>query len=394
MTFPGAAGPDSVYLQSWGGLALVFVYYVTATIFLHWTSLRAVSVTRYEPPSGISPALAGYLFENGRCERAFAATLVSLGVKSYLEIQQNKDWFKFKRLREADNSLAPEEAVALSEIFDTGNDTYKFGVAEHSQIFLAFGRVEKSLHESAEPRFISSHNLIWGIGVVSLALLAGRLFVFEPIAMVRPARGTFAMLAFTTGLGGFCLFGALRAWSATFRRVATYLPNSKGPKRPLGWNDMFPVWLSAGAIVPFGLLAVVISVRFAVFVVASALVAVGFRNILKAPTSTGRKLMSDLLGFRNFLERAEGDQMTQENESGVTPRVLRRYSAYGVALDVERGWGEEFTEDLLEMLQFDKAVATGGPPVPRDSSPVEDRLSTDNFFDDDSIIQLNLGSRK
>ena len=46
MTFPGAAGPDSVYLQSWGGLALVFVYYVTAAIFLHWTSLRAVSVTR------------------------------------------------------------------------------------------------------------------------------------------------------------------------------------------------------------------------------------------------------------------------------------------------------------------------------------------------------------
>jgi hypothetical protein len=34
-----------------------------------------------------------------------------------------------------------------------------------------------------------------------------------------------------------------------------------------------------------------------------------------------------------------------------------------VALDVEHGWGEEFVENLLEMIQFDAAYSAG-PPSP------------------------------
>jgi hypothetical protein len=388
MTFSVNDASTPAYLQAWGGLAIVFFYYVAATIILHWTRVGVVAVTKYEPP-GLSPGVAGYLFENGRRERAFAATLVSLAVKGYIEIRQKSDWFTFKRLREPDESLAPEEFASLSEIFSGGIDVYKFDGREHSRVFLAFQKFEKIVNGIADPSLISSHRLIWAIGVGCLVIVAGRLWVFLSFVVDRSLENSIFFLSLTTGVGGFCLVGALRAWPATLRKLASFLPNSKGPKRPLGWNDMFPVWLTASASLAFGFLAVVMSLRFATFIVACALLGFTFRHALEAPTAKGRKLLSELWGFRDFLSRAESDRLDRDNEAGLTPKVFQRYIAYAVALDVERGWGEQFAEDLLEMIQFDQAIAFKGPPLPDIESIV-----TRDLGEDDSIIQLNLGSRK
>ena len=109
--------PDSVYLQSWAVLAIVFVYYLVATVIVQWTRKRTIEMTRYYPPEGISPGLAGYLYQNGRSERAFAAAVISLIAKRHLEIEKTKDWFTFKHLHAPDTSATPEESATLSEIF-------------------------------------------------------------------------------------------------------------------------------------------------------------------------------------------------------------------------------------------------------------------------------------
>ena len=98
MTLAGADAPDSVYLQSWAVLAVVFVYYLLATLIVQWTNKRTIEMTRYYPPEGISPGLAGYLYQNARSERAFAAAVISLIAKRHLEIEKTKDWYTFKRL--------------------------------------------------------------------------------------------------------------------------------------------------------------------------------------------------------------------------------------------------------------------------------------------------------
>jgi hypothetical protein len=134
--------------------------------------------------------------------------------------------------------------------------------------------------------------------------------------------------------------------------LATHLPSSKGPARPLGWTDLFPVWLTAGAIIAFGLLAALATLRYAVFVLACALLASTFNHLLKAPTAKGRKVLRELTGFREFLVRAETDRLARDNEVDSTPGSLELNVAYAVALDVERGWGEQFAEDLVELLQI------------------------------------------
>ena len=69
----------------------MFAYYVAAVIMLHLKLEPRIAVTECEPPQGIFPAIAEYLVESGRCERAFAAALISLAAKGYLPIHQEKE---------------------------------------------------------------------------------------------------------------------------------------------------------------------------------------------------------------------------------------------------------------------------------------------------------------
>jgi hypothetical protein len=78
--------PAYIYQLAWSGVAGVCAYYAVMTVVVHWSGRRNVAVTRYEPPQGISPGVAAYLMEAGRCERAFAAALISLAAKGYIEI--------------------------------------------------------------------------------------------------------------------------------------------------------------------------------------------------------------------------------------------------------------------------------------------------------------------
>jgi hypothetical protein len=182
---------------------------------------------------------------------------------------------------------------------------------------------------------------------------------------------------------------------ATFRRLATRLPSNKGPVRPLGWTDLFPVLLTTGAVVSFALLSATTSLRYAAFVLACALLASTFNHLLKAPTAKGRRLLRELTGFREFLIRAESDRLARINEADSTPGSLELNVAYAVSLDVERGWGEQFAEDLVEMMQFDEAVAIKGAPA-RDGNVAEDNISNlpVDPDDDGSILHLRVPVKK
>jgi Predicted membrane protein (DUF2207) len=125
-------------------VGLLLIFYLVNVIALRWTP-KKTTVTQYDPPRGVSPALAGYLRDNGRCERAFAAALVSLASKNYLRIRQHEDWFTSERLREADSSLPPEECTILTTLFYPPSiHTYEFNSRECtwlSQAYVKFSKI-------------------------------------------------------------------------------------------------------------------------------------------------------------------------------------------------------------------------------------------------------------
>jgi hypothetical protein len=381
---PASDAPAFAYHWAWIALGIVAGYYVLIAIALRWRPQHRVSVTRYEPPPGISPAVAAYLFENGRCEPAFAAALVSLAAKGYIRIVQIKDSFRLTKLRESDSALPPEESSALAEIFSSGPEPFKFdGCEGNTRLSPVFKRFEVTVESIAVPELISSHLGFWLVGLV-IASPA----VIQVLTNFPPSRDRTSPLVLYPGLwivlGGFCLVAALRAWPATLRKLATFLPGNRRPVCLPDLTDLTPLFLTTTAALAFGYLAFLSSPKFAVLVTSAVVLGASTRNLLESRTRAGRRMLAELSGFREFLARTEADRLNRENEPGQTPRVLEKYSAFAVALGVEQGWGEAFTSDLLQLLQFDRAYS---PPSPEISLP--DIPSRDN-----GIIQLNLGSRK
>ena len=386
MTLAGADAPASAYTFAWSSVACVFLYYSAASIFLRLKP-KPILQTRYEPPAGASPAVAAYLFDNGKCERAFAAAIASLAVKGYLEIRQRKDWFAVERLKEPDEQLTPEESIILTDLFPYGG-TYKFNECDNSRLCAAFRKFSDVLEQITEPKLVSSNRFIWSVGVFCLALATLFVALSAPTGEWSDSPFSIAYIGLWIVFGGFALMAAIREWPLTLKRVATWLPASRAPRRPLDWIDLQPVVLSATAFMAFFFLATTASSRFAVLVVGCVVLASTFRTVLEAPTTEGRKVLGALRGFREVLARAESDRLDRENEVGLTPKQLDRCVPYAVALDVEHSWGEEFTEDLMGMIQFDRVLTVQDLPGARTG----DSVGSGNDFGD-SIIQLRLGRK-
>jgi len=89
-----------------------------------------------------------------------------------------------------------------------------------------------------------------------------------------------------------------------------------------------------------------ISFTMIVAIVVMFLVAVFFGFIMRRPTLRGRKVLDELLGFKDYLEVAEKDEMNLRNPPEKTPQLFEAYLPFALALGVEQDWAEKFAAVL------------------------------------------------
>jgi hypothetical protein len=349
--------PAFLYAQSWVGLGIVLAYYVVLSVIFRARTRRSIGVTQYDPPKGISPAAAANLTENGLYERAFAAALVSLASKGFLELGQDEYCFNLKKLREPSDALPPEESLILTSLFAGSEDKYPFDSLEYSRLCEAYVDFKDVLEGCVEPELISAHLPFWWVGV-AFSMMATIPVAGSMVALENDVSwASVAYFGIWILLGGSCLVAALRVWPVTIHKVTSYIPWDDRPTRPLDLKDLIPVFLPGSALAGFVFLAVLSSTKFALLVSALVILNAIARHALEAPTRAGRNVLAELRNFREFLSRTDSDRLNRENRPGQTPVTLEKYSAYAVALDVEDAWGEEFVENLVELLQWDQAYS-------------------------------------
>jgi uncharacterized membrane protein YgcG len=74
-----------------------------------------------------------------------------------------------------------------------------------------------------------------------------------------------------------------------------------------------------------------------------------FAIIMKRPTIRGRKVLDEMLGFRDYLEIAEKDEMNLRNPPEKTPQLFETYLPFALALGVEQAWAEKFASVLAKI---------------------------------------------
>ena len=90
-------------------------------------------------------------------------------------------------------------------------------------------------------------------------------------------------------------------------------------------------------------------------IVAMFLTMAFFAIIMKRPTLRGRKLLDEMLGFRDYLEVAEKDELNLRNPPEKTPRLFEAYLPYALALGVDQEWAEKFAAVLAAVREGDDA---------------------------------------
>jgi hypothetical protein len=81
-------------------------------------------------------------------------------------------------------------------------------------------------------------------------------------------------------------------------------------------------------------------------VVAMFAVTAGFAIAMKRPTLRGRKLLDEMLGFKDYLEVAEKDELNLRNPPEKTPQLFEAYLPFALALGVDQQWAEKFAAVL------------------------------------------------
>ncbi|MGB5489476.1 MAG: DUF2207 domain-containing protein [Woeseiaceae bacterium] len=84
-------------------------------------------------------------------------------------------------------------------------------------------------------------------------------------------------------------------------------------------------------------------------VVLSFLTMALFAFIMRAPTLRGRKLLDEMLGFKEFLEIAEKDELNLRNPPEKTPHLFETMLPFALALGVDQQWSERFATVLANI---------------------------------------------
>ena len=88
-------------------------------------------------------------------------------------------------------------------------------------------------------------------------------------------------------------------------------------------------------------------------IVVSILTMIFFLLIMKRPTIRGRELLDEMLGFKDFLEIAEKDELNLRNPPQKTPELFEMMLPYALALGVEQQWSEKFADVLAAIRDPD-----------------------------------------
>jgi uncharacterized membrane protein YgcG len=350
------------------GLLGTFAYFLVVWFRVGRDPARGNIIPLFTPPQGFSPAATRYLMRMGYDQKTFAAAVVDMAVKGYLNIEEDDDEYTLHRISRDRSNLDNGESLLGTSLFQN-NDDLVMKNTNHRVINEARDALKRSLDKEINNIYFHTNrsSFFLGVGLTVLTLAAVVLTAADPTAIFS--------LIWLSGWSLACVFLAAmvyRNWQGAssghhlhFGKIFTALAST-----------LFALPFFAGEVFGLGLFGLSISIpaalAFALLVFINAL----FYYLLKAPTLAGRQVMDQVEGFKMYLAVAEKDRLNMLNPPEKTPQLFEKYLPYALALNVENEWSEQFAEVLA------KAQVDGQPYSPswyQGSS--WNRLGTSGFSD-------------
>jgi uncharacterized membrane protein YgcG len=307
-------------------LGVVGIGFYVGWLFLYGAARPpAVIVPQFAPPSGFSPAMVGYLEDQGLSDRSFSTGIIGLAVARHLKLIHSDGIYRL--VRQQGGQPVTDLETRFEVVLFHGGDELSISATNQDRIagartalnnFLGSAVMPALLHK--EPRNVRP----------ALAIAAATIVL--TLAALAIEFGAFAVaLGFMIG---FAVAGALLLVLST---------RSGGRGR----------WLPAVVGMPF--LAIGLGVAsasgfwlfcVALFVAAAAALTAASFCRLTVPTAEGWKRRDEIEGLKLFLAVAEADRLRVLNPPDFTPALYEALLPYAIALGVEMVWSRRFAAAL------------------------------------------------
>lgn len=305
----------------WG----LLLYYLVVGWLLRYLGQRATVVTLYNPPPGISPALAAYFFNPGDSLISLAACLVDLAERGSIRLTRVPGGYYVE---------PADESVELHWWERQVRERLSESTLSPTTVSDASAFLNSLLEREVTPKYVSPHNFLFFFpvilpAVVALRLLSAHLDRAGRIALV----GMVAMLYWASiSLG---TFGT---------KTTPWNPDQEQLRSPMLVN-VNAVWLTLLAV---GLLCLFATLTGMLLPLIVAFLVVSFfgRSLLRAPSKEGWELYTRLQGFKTFMSSVEADSIKAVSASTELPQQTQDHLAFAVAFGIKRSW----TSDLLLFL--------------------------------------------
>ncbi|MBE0392996.1 hypothetical protein BJQ96_02858 [Flavobacterium sp. PL0002] len=303
-------------------------------------------IPEFRPPFAWSPAIVGYVYNNGLNDEVYMASVINTAVKGAIKINEtidegvftNSKIYEIEVLNKTPSNLSDEEqaffkpladrvrilvSMTSYKIFEKAYNGWQNRVAKQIKI--------ESYHVSTTRKKWLGFLLLVNIGLIFLLLSRTKGYVnygflipsiAGSIAIVLWLRKKIEHLGLIILRGLLCFFWVIPT-------VFIYI-----------FSLFSATWMQLGV-------QAVIILAYVVYVFS-----------IEKHTQIGLEAMERIEGFKMYLETAEKDRMNMLNPPEQTPELFEELLPYAIALDVDVAWGKQF-ETVLELAKYDPAWYSG-----------------------------------
>lgn len=290
-------------------------------------------IPSFNVPGGFSPAMLRYFNKRKSDQKGFATAIVNMAVKKVIRIKKEAEDYVLERASEDTSVLSPEE-----------QQIYKHLLASRSKIAVDSSNnntisAARTAYEATVKVKLDFENYFVKH---SKHLTKGTLATVAAFALFMYFVGggyPFVLLFFAPfiGVGLFCIYNGIRSLKSTYGLslflVLFGLGFTGGPG--------YMLYQFVGKMEPTS----------AVFIILATLMFIAFIYLIKAPTVYGAAMLSEIAGFKMYLETAEQHRLNLLNPPELSPQLFEKFLPYAMALDVENAWGAKF-EQLFEGTDY------------------------------------------
>lgn len=327
----------AVVLALFAGL-FVLIYYLVVWHRFGRDPKKGTIIPLFRPPDKLSAAAARYIMKMGYDDKAFAACIINMAVKGFLEIREEKKGYTLKKIAESEEALSQDERKLAKKLFSPFH-TLELVNSNHFIIGPARAELRNELKKAFEKTYFLTNTgyFIRGL-ILSIIFLLPAVFVIPADRIFIGIFVLFWLSIWTVGVAGL---GAqvFSLWKGVFSNAANRVLLLGGAVA----LTLFGLPFFIGEAIGIGVLTYALSP--AVMAVAVVIVGINilFYRLLKAPTLTGRMIMDRIEGFRMYLGTAEKERLRIMHPPQETPELFEKFLPYALALDVEQAWADKFS---------------------------------------------------